>query len=190
MAAELKDEEWKIIYLEGYVESENYQLSNYGRVRRWKPNQKKHTYLKPTNVNGYHYMSFRCENDWQKRKTFSIHRMTADLFLEKPNTQGERFVIHLDYNKQNNDIKNLRYVDQLGLTLHNQKNPNVINSVRKGIITYSKLSEADVVKLKIKLRKGGDKLYKLAQEFGITHTQLNRIRKGENWGHVTIPDED
>ena len=63
MAAELKDEEWKIIYLEGYVESENYQLSNYGRVRRWKPNQKKHTYLKPTNVNGYHYMSFRCEND-------------------------------------------------------------------------------------------------------------------------------
>ena len=96
----------------------------------------------------------------------------------------------MDYNKQNNDIKNLRYVDQLGLTLHNQKNPNVINSVRKGIITYSKLSEADVVRLKIKLRKGGDKLYKLAQEFGITHTQLNRIRKGENWGYVTIPDED
>ncbi len=26
----------------------------------------------------------------------------------------------------------------------------------------------------------------IAKEFGITHTQLNRIRSGENWGHVKV----
>jgi hypothetical protein len=26
----------------------------------------------------------------------------------------------------------------------------------------------------------------IAKQFGITHTQLNRIRSGENWGYVTI----
>jgi len=40
------------------------------------------------------------------------------------------------------------------------------------------------------VRRGKNPLYKIAREFGITHTQLNRIRKGENWGHVTIDDED
>ena len=72
MAAEYKDEEWKIIYLEGYVESENYQLSNYGRVRRWKPNQNKHTYLKPTDVNGYHYMSLDVKKIGKKEKHFQF----------------------------------------------------------------------------------------------------------------------
>lgn len=186
MAQKYPNEEWKKIFLEGYIESGNYELSNYGRVRRWKPNHKKWSLLKPTDVNGYHYMSFRCENDWRKRKTFSIHRMTAQLFLPKSKNPAERFVIHLDYDKKNNDIKNLKYVDQNGLTSHNQKNPNVINSVRKGVITYSKLTVEDVKKLKQKLKVGDERLYKIAQQFGITHTQLNRIRRGENWGHVTI----
>jgi len=38
----------------------------------------------------------------------------------------------------------------------------------------------------MKLKRGKTKLYKIAKEFGITHTQLNRIRSGENWGHIKI----
>ena len=26
----------------------------------------------------------------------------------------------------------------------------------------------------------------IAKQFGITHTQLNRIRTGEDWGHVEV----
>ena len=28
----------------------------------------------------------------------------------------------------------------------------------------------------------------IAKRFGISHTQLNRIRSGENWGHVKADD--
>jgi hypothetical protein len=28
----------------------------------------------------------------------------------------------------------------------------------------------------------------IAKQFGITHTQLNRIRSGENWGYVKIDE--
>jgi len=30
------------------------------------------------------------------------------------------------------------------------------------------------------------RLKTIAKQFGITHTQLNRIRSGENWKNVTI----
>jgi LysM repeat protein len=43
-----------------------------------------------------------------------------------------------------------------------------------------------VIRLKKKLLRSKNPLYKIAREFGITHTQLNRIRKGENWGHVKV----
>ena len=188
--ANYADEEWKTLTLEGYVESENYQISNYGRVRRFKHHLKKWKILKPTLVNGYCYMSFRNEKDWKIRKTFSLHRLTAEYFLPRPKNLDANFVIHLDYDKTNNDIKNMMWVDQKGLTEHNKKNPKVINSGRKGIITYSKLTETDVIRLKRKIRRGKNKLYKLAKEFGITHTQLNRIRSGENWGHVKLADDD
>ena len=68
------------------------------------------------------------------------------------------------------------------LSEHLAKNPNQ----KKGVIRYSKLTETDVIRLKKKIQRGKNPLYKIAKEFGITHTQLNRIRKGENWGHIAI----
>lgn len=186
--AKYADEEWKILQIEGFIESENYQISNHGRVRRFKHHLKKWRVLKPTVVNGYHYMSFRNETDWRTRKTFSLHRLTAEYFIEKGHPDNN-LVIHKDFNKTNNHVSNLEWVNQKGLSEHNRKNPNFHNK-RKGIITYSKLTEADVIRLKRKLRRGKNKLYKLAREFGITHTQLNRIRRGENWAHVKLADDD
>ena len=57
---------------------------------------------------------------------------------------------------------------------------------RKGEVTNAKLTETQVIRLKKKLIRGKNPLYKIAKEFGITHTQLNRIRRGENWGHVKV----
>jgi hypothetical protein len=94
----------------------------------------------------------------------------------------QTFVVHLDYNKENNHVKNLKWVDRVELVAHQYKNPGY----QKGMVRYSKLSETDVIRLKKKLKRGKNPLYKIAKEFGITHTQLNRIRRGENWGHITI----
>ncbi len=88
----------------------------------------------------------------------------------------------MDFNKENNHIRNLVWVNRDELFAHQAKNPNY----KKGLIRYSKLSETDVIRLKKKVQRGKNPLYKIAKEFGITHTQLNRIRSGENWGYVKI----
>ena len=56
-------------------------------------------------------------------------------------------------------------------------------------ITNAKLDETKVKLIKkILQRDNKTRLKMIAKRFGISHTQLNRIRSGENWGHVTIDD--
>lgn len=179
------NEEWKQITFENINEQEIYQISNYGRVRIYKKELDNWKILKSANVKGYRYFTFKSNIDWKHKITKPLHRLVAELFCEKPSTRAN-FVIHLNYVKDNNFYKNLKWVTQAELTLHNRKNPTVVKSRRKGLITNSKLTETEVIRLKMKLLRGKNKLYKIAKEFGITHTQLNRIRSGENWGHVKV----
>ncbi|MDP4209765.1 MAG: NUMOD4 domain-containing protein [Bacteroidota bacterium] len=179
------NEEWKQIIFAGINEKEIYQLSNYGRVRIYKPATEEWKILKSANVKGYRYFTFKSNIDWKHKITKPLHRLVAELFCEQPSAE-HKFVIHVNYVKDNNYSKNLKWVTQKELTAHNLKNPKVVKSRKKGVITNSKLTETQVIRLKMKLKRSKNPLYKIAKEFGITHTQLNRIRSGENWGHVKV----
>jgi hypothetical protein len=178
-------EEWKQVTFDKINEEEIYQISNYGRVRIYKKEKEEWKILKSANVKGYRYFTFKSNIDWKHKITKPLHRLVAELFCSAP-TPAQRYVIHLNYVKDNNHYKNLKWATQKELTQHNQKNPTVLKSRRKGIITNSKLTETQVIRLKLKLKRSNNPLYKIAREFGITHTQLNRIRSGENWGHVKV----
>lgn len=182
---EFWNEEWKDIKFEKISELDKYQISNYGRVRIYKNETNNWKILRSANVKGYRYFTFKSNISWKYKITKPLHRLVAELFCEKPSPR-HNFVIHLNYAKDNNFFKNLKWVTQKELTDHNKLNPNVISSHKKGVITNAKLSETEVIRLKMKLKRGKNKLYKIAKEFGITHTQLNRIRSGENWGHIKI----
>jgi len=80
------------------------------------------------------------------------------------------------------------WVTKNDMFAHSRKSPRTAAAIerRKGEITNAKLTETDVIRLKKKLKRGKNPLYKIAKEFGITHTQLNRIRRGENWAHIKI----
>ncbi len=86
---------WKDI--EGF---ENYQASSWGRVRSangiLKPYRNKKGYLKVGLMKGG-----KCH---KKR----VNRLVAIAFVENPN--GYPFVDHIDGNKENNSITNLRWV--------------------------------------------------------------------------------
>ena len=179
------NEEWKQIQFKGLNEEEIYQISNYGRVRIYKKDKDEWKILKSANVKGYRYFTFKSNIDWKHKITKPLHRLVAELFCDQP-TPVHKFVIHINYVKDNNFCKNLKWVTQEELTQHNVKNPTVIKSRRKGVITNSKLTETQVIRLKMKLKRSKNPLYKIAKEFGITHTQLNRIRSGENWGHIKV----
>jgi hypothetical protein len=183
------DELWKAVSFKGIHPDESYEVSNYGRIRRMNLKIKSWKICKPANVNGYAYFSFRIleSKTGKKRITKSLHRLVAELFIGKP-TKNMYNTIHLDFNKWNNHVQNLKWVSKKDMFEHSRKSPRTAIAIekRKGQITNSKLTVTDVMRLKKKLKRGKNPLYKIAKEFGITHTQLNRIRKGENWGHVKI----
>jgi len=185
-------EVWKKLDFEGLKPDEKYEISNYGRLRHWYPKLNDWKIMKQSTVRGYKYfMWFKSVDGWDNKIKKIVHRLVAEAFCEKEDEDFD-FVIHLDHDKANNYYKNLKWVTRMQMTEHNQSNPRVMAShaARKGRINNSKLTEADVIRLKRKIKRGKVRLYKLAEEFGITHTQLNRIRKGQNWAHVKLPEDE
>jgi len=177
----LKNEKWQLLSIDGMAESEKYAISNLGRIKSYKADPEGKI-IKGSSLKGYRILNIKLEGN--KRTTKYIHKLVAELFTPREN-EHQKYVIHLDFNKENNYVDNLKWVTKETMFAHQKINPNY----KRGTINYSKLSETDVIRLKKKLKRGKNKLYKLAREFGITHTQLNRIRSGENWGHVVV-DED
>lgn len=106
--SDLPNEEWKDIKdYEGL-----YQISNYGRVKSLpKAHNTKNKYISRTKILkcGYKltgYLFVNLYKDKQKRM-FSLHYLVANHFLTNDNDYP--LVMHLDNNKRNNHISNLKF---------------------------------------------------------------------------------
>lgn len=174
-------EVWKEYHEADWVEKDKFLISNYGRIKSLKKS-KKGTLIKGGNLNGYLAINATRKNG--KRISRYVHKIVAELFLEP--IEGKRYVLHLDYQKTNNHISNLRYANEKERAEHHKNNPNIQKDLLNP--SYSKLSYSDVLYLKKKLldpkRKTRIKL--LAKQFGVSEMQLWRIKSGENWGHVKV----
>lgn len=116
-----------------------------------------------------------------------IHRLVANYFLPKP-TKSQAVVAHLDHNKLNNKVNNLKWMTAEENYGHQKKSPLVIAQKKLRANNLSpnsttKLTIAKVMLLK-KLLKQDKPVRQLAKQFKVTDTQIIRIRKGENWGNV------
>jgi len=94
--------------IQGYPD---YLIYEDGRVF----SKKSRKMLKPR-VNGIGYKQVDLYNHG-KQKTILIHRLVALYYIDNPNNFPE--VDHIDRNKVNNDISNLRFVDR-STNCHNQ----------------------------------------------------------------------
>ena len=112
----------------------------------------------------------------------------AELFLKRE-SELHKFVIHLDFDKQNNRADNLKWATKTEMVAHNRENPAVVNRKLPARTSNYKLTEIKVRMIKKMLKSDKSRLKMIAKQFGITHTQLNRIRSGENWKHVKLDDE-
>ena len=90
-------EEWRKV--EGH---EEYYISNKGRFRKGKE-------LRSTNVDNEGYC--RCYIDG---KTFKVHRLVAQAFI--PNPDNLPVVDHINCNKSDNRVENLRWITVSGNT--------------------------------------------------------------------------
>ena len=94
---DLPDEQWK-----QYSVFSNYYISNKGRVRNVVTNR----ILKPSIASGYYKVRL-CDNGYTE--DLLIHKLVYSVFNNEPYLKDKHFVIdHIDGNKLNNDVNNLR----------------------------------------------------------------------------------
>ena len=118
-----------------------------------------------------------------------IHRLVADYFLATHSAK-KTIVAHLDYNKLNNDVKNLRWMTPEENYAHQSNSPFVIEEKQRRILyggSFSKkykLTVTKVMLLKKMLNEGRKTVTQLSKQFKVSDMQIIRIRRGENWSSV------
>ncbi|MCU0339236.1 MAG: NUMOD4 motif-containing HNH endonuclease [Spirosomaceae bacterium] len=180
------NEKWVVIPFDGVENPPRYEVSNYGRIRSFQSGNTKGTIIRGSVIQGYRSLNIRVVGG----KTINryVHKLVAELFTGGQ-SESKKYVIHLDFDKQNNRAENLKWVTKDEMVEHNRQNPSVINRKIPRKTRNYKLTESKVKVIKKMLRNEKNRLKTIAKQFGITHTQLNRIRSGENWRHVTLDDE-
>lgn len=185
------NERWVAIEFVGVENPPRYEVSNYGRLRSFQTTSRQlglgqpnaeGIIIKGSVIQGYRSLNIRSTGKTLNRY---VHKLVAEYFISHENPL-QTYVIHLDHDKQNNFSQNLRWVTKEEMIDHNRENPNLKNRVIPLRTRNYKLTESKVKIIKKLLRNDKNRLKMIAKQFGITHTQLNRIRSGENWKHVTI----
>ncbi len=188
----LRGEEFREITLEPRLKL-NYAISNYGRLVSFSKDILNGNELAGGMLEGYKIFRYSYRVDGKRKyKHHFFYRLVAQYFLEKE-TSDQNFVLHLDFDKVNDHISNLKWANQKELTAHHSKNPLVIKA-KQFIIEYNKkadgrkLTSTQVIRIKKMLKREDNKtrLTLIAKQFNISTQQLWRIRTGENWGHLEI----
>ena len=124
-----------------------------------------------------------------------FHKAVAELYLDAPKSNAHKFIIHTDFDKENNAVTNLSWATQEDLDERLKKHPKMIlREFTKQFedqipqVKASKLTEMEVLHIKKRLKKG-DSLKRLAKQFRVSDMQIHRIKTGENWGHVKLIED-
>lgn len=175
------NEKWVSVTFPEEIKSVRYQISNYGRIRAINKVTGKEKLLKGSHSKrGHHRLNIKMESG--KGAGVYVHRIVAENFVEQP-SEEHKYVIHIDHDKTNNKYTNLRWATQDEVNEHAKSSP-LYDQAREKQREHYKLNEAKVKMIKRMLKRKKVKMKIIAKQFGISHTQLNRIKNGENWADV------
>ncbi|MCD8431018.1 HNH endonuclease [Tenacibaculum finnmarkense] len=176
------NEKWAEIQFDNAIsKNEKFIISTYGRVINCK---NKPFLVKESFTNGYRSLAVKKENGNQTGRY--VHKLVAQTFLD--NINGV-FVIHLNYDKSENHISNLKWATKREKEIHQHKNPEYI-AIMRGFVKHkpinAKLTATKVMRLKKRIfnPKRKSTIKRLAKEFGISEMQVYRIKNGVNWGYI------
>lgn len=164
-----------------------YKVSNYGRLKSFQNDPVEGDIIGGSKIQGYKSLNIRAKGN--KSLNRYVHKSVAEFFVSKEDNEDRKFVLHLDHDKLNNHWENLKWATRDEMTLHNRENPAVKDRVIPKRTKNYKLTESKVIMIKKMLKSDKNRLKMIAKQFGITHTQLNRIRSGENWGYVQLEED-
>jgi hypothetical protein len=175
-------EQWKVVKLGTKFDRTRYAISSLGRIASFKQDIDTKKILNGTRVNGYAALKLKIK---EKDIQCYVHKLVAQHFIPKK-SRNQTFVIHLDYNKLNNKVNNLRWASRTELDAHQQKSPIVKAYQAKRKLKGHKLTASKVKDIKQRIFSDSRKmrLKDIASKFGISEMQLYRIKSGKNWAHI------
>lgn len=186
MIKKLPGEVWKPLVFSGSKELRNrYAVSTHGRIASYKKDVLEDGKL----LNGSLTTGYRTLNLHRPghKGTLYIHRELAKLFLKRPSPK-HKYVIHINHNKLDNRVKNLRWATLEDMIGHQQKSPAKIAYKKKQATreTGLKLTAAQVRRIKDQLNNKNRKvtIKQLADKYSVSEMTMYRIKSGENWGRI------
>ena len=131
------------------------------------------------------YIKHRLTKD-KKTKQYYLHKLVAEAFI--PNPENKKYVDHIDTNRLNNQVNNLRWVTQK----ENIMNPNTYSVYKTNIDLYNKSKIKPVYQLddKYNIVQKFDSVDKAAEAIGCSSTCIRRSckitkykAKGYHWSY-------
>jgi hypothetical protein len=121
MIRKLTGETWKPLIFSGWKQLRNrYAVSSIGRLASYKKDVLADgKLLSGSLTTGYRTLNLHRPDD---KGTLYIHREMAKLFLKRP-AAGHKYVIHLNHNKLNNTIRNLKWATLEEMIRHQHSRP-------------------------------------------------------------------
>lgn len=161
-------ETWVPLHLPGFEGL--YQVSDQGRVRTTYErayNYPQHYLMKATpNAKGFHRVTLAMHEGGHK--SFGVHRLVAWAFLELPPNYERLIVEHIDGDRSNNRVGNLRWVKKHFPTFSGQKHWN------------ARLSDSEVAEMR-RLAAQGVMQKELCERYGMTSGAVSNIVNQKAW---------
>lgn len=175
-------EEWRPI-----PDFEGYEVSNFGRVRSYRPLNGKGGLLnqphllKALNTPKKKYLRVGISNEFGKLRHFPIHTLVLTAFVG-PRPSEDHDSYHNNGDARHNHLSNLRW---------DTKQANADDRIRHGTqirgeaVGIAVLTETQVREIKAAIptwKKGLGKYF--AQKFGVGNTAISYIKHNKTWCHV------
>ena len=186
MIKKINGETWKPLRFDGWKLMRNhYALSSYGRAASYKEDVNEDGKLLAGSLtSGYKTLNLHINGT---SGTIYFHREIAKLFHKKTSPK-EKFVIHLNYDKTDNRIKNLKWVTQKDAIAHQQQSPHKLayKQVQTNRTKGLKLNATQVKAIKATLENPRRKLthLQIAEKYNVSPMTIYRIKSGESWSRI------
>lgn len=179
-------ETWKPLSFSGWRQLRNrYAISSTGRICSYKKDLIKHgKILNGSLTTGYRTLNLHRPDN---KGTLYIHREMAKLFLKKSSPK-HRYVVHINHNKLDNRIKNLRWATLTEMINHQQGSPAKVaykqKQANRNIGLKLTASQVRAIKNTLANKKRNITIRQLAKNYGVSEMTMYRIKSGENWARV------
>ena len=168
------EEEYKKI--DGY---DNYEISNFGNVRNTNTGRilKNHK-----NIHGYYIVDLHKEGT---RKTLTIHRLIGLHFI--PNPDNLREIDHIDRNRTNNSITNLRWISH-GNNQRNKPKKQNTTSRYKGV-SFNKAKGKYEARIRFENKKIYIGIYEKGEDAAKARDAYVKEKNLTEFYQLNFPDE-